>query len=185
MFTTLQVPALQIPPSMGISHAWNHKCPAVHLYLIWTPTDEQHYRPGTLLPRHFPTMETSQPCLGDLLSHHTQILSSRELLSTRGRCLGAEVPLRQQDPTNPCLSKGTAPAWGLCQPFSPFSSQELFHSTCRVTPKICSGFVLIFCHLGQCRLIVFSETFRFPSLGIQETFEGNEVGRYCFFWNCY
>lgn len=153
MSTTPRVPVFQIPPWMGISHTWNHNTPTLHLYLTLTPTDKHRYSPGMLLPRCLPT-GTSHPCPEGLLGHYTQILSSRELLFTTGRCLGAEAPLCQQDPTSPYPSKGMAPAWGLCRPFSPFSSQELFHSTCKVTPEISSGFVLIFCHLGQCRLIV-------------------------------
>lgn len=165
MFTTPWVPAFQILPWMGISHTWNHKTPTLHLYPTQTPVDEHEHccSLGTLLVRLLQT-GTSHPCLKGLLGHHTQILSSRELLFTRGLCLGAEVLLCQQDPTSPYPSKGTALAWDLCQPFSLFSSQELFHSTCKVIPKISSDFVLIFWHLGQCRLIMCFRDFHIAML---------------------
>lgn len=172
MFTTPWVPASQILPWMGMSHTWNHKTPTLHLSLTRTPTDkhEHCYSLGTL--RHLPA-GTSHPCLEGLLGHHTQILSSRELLFTRGRCLGAEVPLCLQDPTSPYPSKGAAPAWDLCRPFSPFSSQELFHSTCKVAPKISSGFVLIFWHIRQSRLILcFSRLLDCHALAFRKHWKG-------------
>lgn len=143
MFITPWATVFQIPPWMGASRTRNLKAPTLCPHPTGRLAHVQRHSPGALLSRRLETDACRcRHCPGNARHHRTQNLPCREVRFTRELCPGAEVPLQGLDQPSLYFSRRTAPAWGLCQRFSRFSSRELSHLICKVTVKVSARFVL-------------------------------------------